>query len=207
MSIRKALPVALVLVVALMSTVRQRSHLQMVVAERDSIASSFKRYLRLRQAVVFAGDSLPAGRIVTADGDTLALDSLPGRGFRYLYFYREDCLACQTLAPLLSSADASVRDRTAYIRYSHSRQLNADAAPGHFAWVVDTSGPGPVGSVPALLVINANGVVTATADFEARSVVSLMSLHGLLSRARLDSAMAAARSGRLIAASAGDEAP
>lgn len=181
----------LLALVALLGFGRQRSHLRMVTVERDSIASSFKRYVRLRQAVTFAGDTLPDARVLGRLNDTLTLRALADRGYRYLYFYRSDCLACQTLAPLLTQASSSVRARTAYIRYGSSLQFEAEQQDGHFAWFVDSAGPRPVGSVPALLVLGEDGIVTATADFDARAVVSLMTLHGLLTKAGLDSAIAA----------------
>lgn len=193
MRLSPLLPVSFVLVVAALGSIRQHSHLRSVSAERDSIMRSFERYVRLRGAVAFAGESLPNSTVLAPGHDTLTLAELASRGYRYFYFYRDDCAACQTLAPLLAQGDASVVARTAFIHFDTKEQREPSAGESRFAWLVDSANTRPVGSVPSLLVMGSDGLIASTADFEGRAVVALLVQHALVSRKALDSAIASSR--------------
>lgn len=188
------LPAAFILVLASLGAVRQRGHVLALVTERDSLARSFRRYALARQTVISAGDSVPLARVFTAEGDTVTLRDLASAGTRYFYFYRDDCPACRTIAPLMTNVPENVRVRTAFIHLGYRVQRAPSGEQGHYAWVADSTGPRPIGSVPAFFIADDSGWVSASADFDARAVVNLLMLHKLIPRERLDSAVRAVRS-------------
>lgn len=200
MRLHPLIPAAFILTMAIIGSARQRAHTNMVLAERDSLVSSFQRFTRLRQSGARAGDSVPGARVVSRNGDTLRIRDLTRRGVRYFYFYSDECIACRTIAPLMNSMPTDVRDRTAFIHLGYKLQRTPSPERNHYAWVVDSTVPRPVGSVPSLLVAQDSQWLAATADFDARSVLSLMVLHRLIAKHSLDSALRAASTPQPLAA-------
>ena len=196
MRIRNLVPTIVVLAVALAGFLRNRATISSLVASRDAARRSYERTVRMHTEVVQAGELMPTSLVRTSSGRRVSLDALVLEGARYFYFYRDDCKACQTLSPVLEQMPETLRRRTAFIHYGYFKQREAPDRSRYFAWVVDTTARQVVASVPSLLVVNQDGRVVSTADFDTRRVVQLLDLYGLARQASLDSAIATANADR-----------
>lgn len=196
MRLRSLVPTLVVLVMAFAGFLRNRVTISSLVAARDSARRAYQQNIRTHSEVVQAGELMPTSLVRTAGGRLVSFDSLILAGARYFYFYRDDCIACQTLRPVLEQIPETLRLRTVFVHYGFRAQLEAPDRRGYFAWVVDTTARKVVGSVPSLLVVNENGRVLSTADFDTRRVVQLLDLYGLARQSSLDSAIALATAER-----------
>ena len=166
------------------SASRRESRIQVVL---DSTRSHYQREVTRAEALLAAGDSLPAVTLHRYGGQDLLLRQLPTR-FRYIYFGRTDCAPCEILAQAWPLVDRARRDSIAFIAFDPGRTIDADSAFFTFAWVHDSASDNRyVNRVPALVVRNKEGRIIAATHGSVLRVASTLDLFHLLPRRVADS--------------------
>lgn len=179
-SVGALLPAAAILVIAATGNARNRTITKALVAALDSAAAHEIAIVRRHREALHAAEQLPPIRLIDSAGQIVQLDSLPSLGYRYLYFFREDCLACQRLMPLLRGTKSPQRDAVAHIAIDYHESLVPPHDRAGYAVVPDSGIRRIVATVPSLLVVDASGQVVATADFSSYRVAQLLDMYGLL---------------------------
>jgi hypothetical protein len=168
-----------------------RTQIQNLAEQRDSALAKVRMH---EFSLVVAGDSVPDVAVIDAAGDTSRLRDVVRRNdVRYLYLYREDCPACEILAPFIDELPSDARDQFALIQF-HPSVTPRPVRRGTYAWVADARAlKRQFTAVPSLVVISADGRIQSVAHASLFNVAKLMDLHGLLSLAEVTDAVDAAR--------------
>lgn len=155
---------------------------------RDTVRIGLQAEYEARDSALHEGDSLPAISIIDATGTRLTMAELPRLGVRYVYLFRDDCLACQRLAPVWDSLAAEVVDSVAFVTYHKASNVQPDARYHRAFGVQSAATPAsyPLTKfVPALLVVRSDGLVSSIAD-GLPDVLKLLKMYGILPRTALD---------------------
>lgn len=140
---------------------------RLVVSTRDLVSQSLRVDAIAADSALHVGDTLPSLILADRAGEILSMSVLPGRGYRYLYLYRDECPNCQALRPAWDSMPANVRDSVAFIAYKGGVNLAADSARPHSYALqgLDDGRKHPVVRyIPSLLLVRADGYVESIAD-------------------------------------------
>lgn len=157
----------------------QRSSLQHRLeaeyAKKADTVDALQNSLRDQLGILSAGDQLKSTRILASSGDTLTMQGL-ARRYRYIYFYRPECAACDFVTPRLRSLNSGV----AFVRFHRDSVYSPESFPNHFALVKpEAIGEASTIRVPSLVIVDSGGRVISAAHSDARRVLRLLSLAGL----------------------------
>lgn len=172
-----------VLLISLYSNAMMRARVRDDGVALDSLRHYLTRELQLAQTALQPGDTLPEVALLAPSGDTVSLRSLPNRGIRYVYLFREDCPACRILEPFMASVSPAKLDSIAFVAYHPTMVLGPAEGRRHFSWIH----PARAGSdstyeekrffrgVPTLLVLGHDGRIAspATGLFAVRNTLDL----------------------------------
>ncbi len=136
-------------------------------AYRDRVSTGLRKELISRDSALHVGDLVPGMMVRTGSGETLLLSDLPRLGYRYLYFHREDCPVCQSLAPAWKSLAPSTADSVAFIAYRQGHDLEPALMYSNSFAIQAKSQERPyplMKYVPSLLTVREDGYVTSIGD-------------------------------------------
>lgn len=136
-------------------------------AYRDRVSTGLRKELISRDSALHVGELVPGMMVRARSGEILLLSDLPRLGYRYLYFHREDCSVCQSLAPVWKSLAPSTADSVAFIAYRQGHDLEpALLYVNSFAIQAKSQERTyPLMKyVPSLLTVREDGYVTAIGD-------------------------------------------
>jgi len=196
-NVRSASPILLVsALLGLLGLSRLRFEESTKEAENmlDSMRVFYSALLAGRDSALAAGDTLPGTVLVAAGESRILLSELPGAGYRWLYFHREDCPACAFLRPFLDSLRSVESSTIAWIAFARSRILPQPSLPHHFTVVAASDSPIPplVWVVPQLVRVSSSGRVVGVAA-GVDGVARLLGAHGLVDNLVVERALARAR--------------
>jgi hypothetical protein len=193
-----AWPAVAVLAVVLMVRNRGASSQESERAAQrsDSLSKQLGSFNSAATEKLTTGDSLPDVTVVDGKGHSMSARSLARGGVQYWYLYREDCAPCQMLAPTWTVEHQLRQGIMVRIAFDPARDLEPDSGAGQYAWHHSdiTRTRRVIEYVPALLVTDRSGVVTAAA-YGWPQVAKMGRYFGLMDPARVDSVMAGLPSG------------
>ncbi len=158
-------------------------------AYRDTVRVGLRSEYMARDSALHEGESLPQLSVIDGSGVIRPLKDLPRLGYRYIYLYRDECVACRTLASTWNLVPHRLRDSLAFVVY----RKNADAQPQsvyeHGFGMLTASHPAtyPLTKyVPALLVVRPDGRISSIGD-GMPGVIRLLAMNGILPDSTLES--------------------
>lgn len=150
-------------------------------AYRTRVTKGLRQDLIARDSALHVGDLLPSLPIESGSGEVAMLSDLPGRGYRFLYFYREDCPVCRAFSAGWQSLSPGSRARFAFIAYHNGFDLLPDLRDNSYAVkaLSDHRAYALMKYVPALVTVRDDGRILSVGDGYP-DFVRLIRLYGLL---------------------------